>query len=78
MAGADMIWEILIGLVVVLVGVGIITIVVTKMSFRKDHKTRNIYLGKMSNTDLSIQEAIKFIKLTNGINVNADGENENE
>lgn len=74
MAGIEMILEILFGLAGVLALVGFITAIVTKMNYKKMDNIRNIYLGKMSNTDLPIQEAIKYLKLTNGINMNTNGE----
>lgn len=73
-----MIWEILTGLAAVIAAVGVITAIVTKLSIKNICSTRNIYLGKMSNSDLSIQEAIKYLKLTNGISMDTNGENGNE
>lgn len=78
MTGIEMIWEILTGLAAVVAAVGLITAIVTKLSIKNISGTRNIYLGKMSNSDLSIQEAIKYLKLTNGISMDANGENGNE
>lgn len=78
MAGTNMVWEMVFGMAGVMAVVGIITAVVTWKSVKRSDNTRNIYLGKMSNTDLSLQEAIKYIKLTNGINAGVVGDKGNE
>lgn len=78
MEGVEMVFEILTGLAGVVAFVGLISAIVTKLCLKNVGSTRNIYLGKMSNSDLSIQEAIKYLKLTNGISMNVNGENGNE
>lgn len=78
MTGVEMLFEILAGLAGVIAFVGLITAIVTKLCLKKVDNTRNIYLGKMSNSDLSIQEAIKYLKLTNGISMNVNGEKDDE
>lgn len=78
MAGTNMIWEMIFGLTGIMAIIGIITAVITREIVKKRDYARNIYLGKMSNTDLSLQEAIKYLKLTNGINSGVVGEKGNE
>lgn len=58
---------ILIGLIVIILIISVITIIVTKINYNEIKNIRNIYLGKLSNTDTSTQGAMKYLKLTNGI-----------
>lgn len=78
MAETNMVWEMVFGMAGVMAVVGGITAIVTWRSVKKSDNTRNIYLGKMSNTDLSLQEAIKYLKLTNGISAGVVGDKGNE
>lgn len=67
MTGMEFGLGILVGLIVIILIVSVITIVVTKINYNEINNIRNVYLGKLSNTDTSIQDAMKYLKLTNGI-----------
>lgn len=66
---------VLVGLAILMGVVAIITMLLTKMNSQKIDEMKNVYLGKMINTDSSIHDAIKYVKLTNGIGIEAEGEN---
>ncbi|MBR2408369.1 MAG: hypothetical protein IKB07_05375 [Lachnospiraceae bacterium] len=76
MTGVEMVMGVLLGLVGLLGVVALITLFITKLNAQKVNEIKNIYLCKMVNTDSSIQDAIRYIKLTNGVNVKEKGENE--
>lgn len=63
--------EIIIGIVVGLSGlIGIVfitTTVITKIVNNDVNHMQNIYLKKLTNSDASIKDAMKYVKLTNGI-----------
>lgn len=63
--------EIIIGIVVGLSGlIGIVfitTTVITKIANNDVNHMQNIYLKKLTNSDASIKDAMKYVKLTNGI-----------
>lgn len=63
----EMIIWIIVGTAVFVLLAVIITIITTKINSKKIENVQNIYLGKLSNSDLSIQDAMKYLKLTNGI-----------
>lgn len=53
-----------IGIVVLIVA---ITVVVSLLSKKKDPSDERIFVGKLANTDASIKEAVKNLKLTNSL-----------
>ena len=64
-------------IIITLVGIAILILIVIITSFivtsnnakqLKDNGFQNIYLGCLENSDASIREAVKYLKLTNGIN----------
>lgn len=74
MTGAELGFGILIGVIVLILIVSIVTVVVTKVSSKEINNIRNVYLGKLENSDSSIQSAMKYLKLTNGIKQQLNGE----
>lgn len=56
-----------IGLSIVIIIVSVISLLFYFISFKKIERTKNIYLSKLANTDSSISNAVKYLKLTNGI-----------
>lgn len=67
MTGAELGFGILIGVIALILVVSIVTIVVTKANSKEINSMRNVYLGRLANSDASIQNAMKYLKLTNGI-----------
>lgn len=67
MTGTELIFGILAGVLILLLIVAIITVVVIEINAKEINNIRNIYLGKLANSDASIQNAMKYLKLTNGI-----------
>lgn len=64
-------------IIITIVGITILILIVIITSFivtsnnakqLKDNGFQNIYLGCIENSDDSIREAVKYLKLTNGIN----------
>lgn len=74
MTGAELGIGILIGVIALILTVFIITAVIIKASSKEINDTRNVYLGKLENSDSSIQSAMKYLKLTNGIKQQLNGE----
>lgn len=74
MTGAELGFGILVGLIVLFLVVSVVTAVVTKVGSREINNIRNVYLGKLTNSDSSIQNAMKYLKLTNGIKQQLNGE----
>lgn len=68
MNGAEIVLWILFGLVMLIVFISFITFVIYKSASQHIKQFSNIYLGKLENTDASIQQAMKYLKLTNSIN----------
>ena len=68
------IWElglnVVVGLLIIISIVAIITIIsnILNKTDLKSSNMENIFLGKLSNSDSSIEDAVEFLKLTNGIN----------
>jgi hypothetical protein len=58
-----------VGLLIIISIVALITIIVNIVNntYTKSNP-KNIFLGKLSNSDSSIEDAARFLKLTNGIN----------
>lgn len=65
---------ILAGIGILILSVYIITVIVTKASSKEINNMRNVYLGKLANSDSSIRNAMKYLKLTNGIEQYLNGE----
>ena len=58
------------GLIGIILIVLVITLVIIKINSKEIKKIENIYLGKLTNSDASIHNAMKYLKLTNGIKNN--------
>lgn len=67
MTGNELFLGIVIGMTVLLLVVFLITLIVTKSEKESINSIDNMFLGKLANTDSSIQEAMKYLKLTNSI-----------
>ena len=67
MTGTELGFGILIGVIALILVVSMVTIVVTKAHSKEINSMRNVYLGRLANSDASIQNAMKYLKLTNGI-----------
>lgn len=67
MTGAELEFGILIGVIALILVVSVVTVVVTKANSKEINSMRNVYLGRLTNSDASIQNAMKYLKLTNGI-----------
>lgn len=67
MTRAELGFGILIKVIALLVIIAIITIVITKINSKTINQIQNIYLGKLENIDESIQDAMQYLGLTNGI-----------
>lgn len=67
MTGAELGFGILIGVIALILVVSVVTVVVTKANSKEINSMRNVYLGRLENSDASIQNAMKYLKLTNGI-----------
>lgn len=52
---------------IILVIVTIITMIITKTSTKEIQTVKNVYIEKLANSDSSIQNAMKYLKLTNGL-----------
>lgn len=74
MEGVEILIGIIIGICILMTVISIITHIVVKISNKHISKMKNVYWGKLTNTDASIHEAIKYIKLTNSIMEKGDGE----
>ena len=64
MTGVELGFGILIGVIVLIL---VVTVAVTKANSKEINSMRNVYLGRLENSDASIQNAMKYLKLTNGI-----------
>lgn len=67
MTGAELGFGILIGVIALILVVSVVTVAVTKVNSKEINSMRNVYLGRLANSDASIQNAMKYLKLTNGI-----------
>lgn len=67
MTGAELGFGILIGVIALILVVSVVTVAVTKANSKEINSMRNVYLGRLANSDASIQNAMKYLKLTNGI-----------
>lgn len=68
MTGAELGLGILVGVIVLILVVFLVTVVATKANSKKINDLQNVYLGRLANSDASIRDAMKYLKLTNGIN----------
>lgn len=67
MTVAELGFGILIGVIALILVVSAVTVAVTKANSKEINSMRNVYLGRLANSDASIQHAMKYLKLTNGI-----------
>lgn len=74
MTGMEMILGIAIGMGILMTVISMLTFVIVRIENKEVNKIRNVYLGKLANSDSSIKDAVKYIKLTNGIKQYANGE----
>lgn len=74
MTGAELVLGILIGVIALILVVFVVTVAVTKVNSKEINNMRNVYLGRLANSDASIQNAMKYLKLTNGIKQQLNGE----
>ena len=68
-----LIGSIFVGLIFFVFVVGIITIITIRTNVKTIYYMLNVYIGKLANSDSSIKDAMKYLKLTNGIE-QSDGE----
>lgn len=76
MTGVELGLGILAGVIALLLGVSVITAAVTKANSKEINNMHNVYLGRLANSDASIQSAMKYLKLTNGIRQQMNGDKE--
>lgn len=74
MTGAELVFGILIGMIALILSVVLITFVATKVNSKEIKNMKNVYIGKLANSDSSIQNAMKYLELTNGIKQQLNGE----
>ncbi|MBO5474340.1 MAG: hypothetical protein J6A08_11255 [Lachnospiraceae bacterium] len=74
MTGLELGIGILAGVIALILVVSAVTIMVTKVNSKEINNMRNVYLGRLANSDSSIQDAMKYLKLTNGIKQQLHGE----
>ena len=67
MSGVTVLCWVLAGIAIFMFFVAVVTFIVYKLSSRKVQKLTNVYLGRLENSDASIQEAVQYLKLTNSI-----------
>lgn len=75
MNGVELLLGTIIGLVFLAIAISILTFIIIGKYDRNIKEMKNIYLGKLENSDSSIQNAIHYLKLTNGI-IQQNGEKE--
>lgn len=74
MTGAELGLGILVGVIVLILVVFLVTVVTTKANSKEINDLQNVYLEKLANSDASIRNAMKYLKLTNGIKPQSSGE----
>lgn len=74
MTGTELVFGIFAGVTILILVVSIVTVVITKINSKEINNMRNVYLGRLVNNDSSIQSAMKYLKLTNGIKQQLNGE----
>ena len=74
MTGAELGFGILLGMIALILSVVLITFVATKVNSKEIKNMKNVYIGKLANSDSSIQNAMKYLELTNGIKQQLNGE----
>lgn len=65
MTGAEL--GMVVGVLALFFVVFIVTVVVTKANSKEIINLQNVYLVRLANSDASIRNAMKYLKLTNGI-----------
>lgn len=73
MSEPQIVFGILIGILVLILFVSITTFIVYHLGTKKVSKLTPRYLGRLENTDASIQQAMNFLELTNSITKNFKG-----
>lgn len=68
----SIIFEIFVGTMIVVAVVAVVTFIISKF-INKQSPVGSIFLGKLANTDSSIERAMDYLKLTNGIADKANG-----
>lgn len=71
---SELTFGIFIGIIFLMLIIFIITEIVTKINSKKINNIRTVYIEKLSNSDFSIQNAMKYLKLTNGIMQQLNGD----
>lgn len=74
MTGVELGFGILVGVIALILAVSVVTIVITKTNSKEINNMQNVYFGKLANSDSSIQGAMKYLKLTNGLKQTLNGE----
>lgn len=74
MTGAQLGLGILVGVIVLILLVSVVTVMITKLNSKGLNDIHNVYLEKLVNSDASIQNAMKYLELTNGIKQQLNGE----
>ena len=74
MAGVELVSGILIGIITLITVISIVTVIVVKVNSKRISNIHNVYLRKLTNSDASIQDAMNYLKLTNGIEQKLNGE----
>jgi len=67
MTGAELGVGIITGITALISIVSVATAMITKINTKEIKSMRNVYLGKLANSDASIQDAMKYLELTNGL-----------
>ncbi len=77
MSGVEIGLGIIIGLAILMAVVFLVTLLIKKTDTKEAGIIKNVYLGRLENSDSFIQDAMKYLKLTNGIK-QINGEQINE
>jgi hypothetical protein len=72
MSCASIVFEILAGTAIVIVIAAVITLLITGFNSSRDSQGM-IFLGRLSNTDSSINHAMNYLELTNSVVDKMDG-----
>lgn len=57
---------ILVGVIALILLVSVVTVMITKLNSKELNGTHNMYLNGIDSSDDSIQNAMKYLELTNG------------
>ena len=74
MTGANLTLGVSAVLLVILVLTAVISTIFSCINANQRKALPNVYLGKLSNTDASISDAMEYLKLTNGIGQQKNGD----